>query len=49
VVGAESRSLEAFEGPSEDGYRTRSRHELDAVLEIPGFEDVRLSVGSLLE
>jgi Uma2 family endonuclease len=49
IVDAENRGIEAHSGPSEDGYVTTSRHERDAVLEVPGFEDVRVSVASLFE
>jgi Uma2 family endonuclease len=47
VIDAEHRAVNAYAEPTEDGYGTSVRHEHDAVLEVPGFEDVRVSVESL--
>jgi Uma2 family endonuclease len=49
VVDTESRSVIAYSSPSDDGYAQSIRHERDAVLEVPGFEDVRVPVESLFE
>jgi Uma2 family endonuclease len=47
IVDAERRSIEAHSDPSGDRYSAIARHEADAVLEVPGFEDVRVPVASL--
>jgi Uma2 family endonuclease len=47
VVDAEHRCVEAYAEASENGYGSCVRHEHDAVLEVPGFEDVRVSVETL--
>jgi hypothetical protein len=47
IVDAERRSIEAHSDPSGDGYSTIARHEADAALEVPGFEDVCVPVASL--
>lgn len=49
VVDAERRSVIACSGPSDGGYGRSVRHERDAVLEVPGFEDVRVPIAALFE
>jgi Uma2 family endonuclease len=47
IVDAEHRSIDAYSEPSEARYATCVRHERDAVLSVPGFEDVRVPVRAL--
>jgi Uma2 family endonuclease len=47
VVDAEDRSIWSYSEPSEDGYRKSAHCDCTATLEVPGFEDVRISVPSL--
>lgn len=49
AIDAVSRAVFAYSDPSESGYGASVRHERDAVLEIPGFEDVTLPVATLFE
>lgn len=49
IVDVEGRSIEAFEGAADAGYTRSTRHELGAVLAVPGFEDVRISLAALFE
>jgi len=47
VVDAEHRSLDAHADPSGDGYATVVRYEAGALLEVPGFDDVRVPIAAL--
>jgi hypothetical protein len=49
VVDAESRTVIAYREPFDDGYARSSRHERDAVLTVPGFDDVHVPVAALFE
>jgi Uma2 family endonuclease len=49
VVDAECRCIEAHSQPSAGGYASIVRHDASDVVEVPRFEDVRVTVGSLFD